>query len=63
MQSETNLRKAGESWQKAKEAERAKAAALYEAMRAYCADGGSEVKAAAVAGVDRMTVRRALGKL
>lgn len=54
---------AGERWHKAKRAERAQAAAMYARICAAVADGMSESEAARVAGVDRMTVRRALGKL
>ena len=54
---------AGKAWKKSKETERARAAELYIAIRNYCENGGTEVKAAELAGVDRMTVRRALGKL
>ena len=54
---------AGKAWKKSKETERARAADLYVAIRNYWDNGGTEVKAAELAGVDRMTVRRALGKL
>jgi hypothetical protein len=57
-----DLTKAGKAWHAAKEREREKMTALYAAIVAYCEDGGSEMKAAQLAGVDRMTVRRALGK-
>lgn len=53
---------AGKVWNKSRETERARAAELYIAIRNYCENGGTEVKAAELAGVDRMTVRRALGK-
>lgn len=57
------LVKAGKAWHDAKRKEREQAAALYEAIRGAVAGGLSEVEAARLAGVDRMTVRRALGKL
>lgn len=57
------LETAGKVWNKSRETERARAAELYIAIRNYCENGGTEVKAAELAGVDRMTVRRALGKL
>jgi DNA-binding GntR family transcriptional regulator len=52
-----------DKWHKARERERALAVALYAAIVAAVESGMSEVQAAKVAGVDRMTVRRALGKL
>lgn len=57
------LRKAGKAWHNAKRRERERAAALYQEIREAVARGLSESEAARVAGVDRMTVRRALGKL
>jgi hypothetical protein len=57
------LETAGKAWAKSKETERARAADLYIAIKEFCDNGGTEVKAAELAGVDRMTVRRALGKL
>lgn len=57
------LRRAGVSWAKAREVERALAAEMYAAIVRAVEGGMSEVQAAKVAGVDRMTVRRALGKL
>lgn len=57
------LRKAGKAWHDAKRRERERAAALYEEIRGAVERGLSESEAARVAGVDRMTVRRALGKL
>lgn len=59
----TPLETAGKVWKKSKKTERARAADLYIAIREFCDNGGTEVKAAELAGVDRMTVRRALGKL
>lgn len=35
---------------------------LYAAIVDYCTNGGTESAAARIANVDRMTVRRALGK-
>lgn len=57
------LTSAGRNWHRAKERERERAAEMYAAIVAYCEAGGTEVNAATLAGVDRMTVRRALGKL
>ena len=57
------LRKAGKAFAAARDRERLAAATLHEAIRKAVADGMSESEAARVAGVDRMTVRRALGKL
>lgn len=59
----SNLSKAGKAFAAARDRERLAAAALHEAIRAAVAQGMSESEAARVAGVDRMTVRRALGKL
>lgn len=50
-------------WHTARDKERALAADLYTAIRNACAEGMTEVEAARIADVDRMTVRRALGKL
>jgi len=57
------LGKVADRWRKARERERALAVELYAAIVAAVNSGMSEVEAARVAGVDRMTVRRALGKL
>jgi DNA-binding GntR family transcriptional regulator len=57
------LGKIADKWHKARERERALAVELYAAIVAAVDSGMSEVQAAKVAGVDRMTVRRALGKL
>jgi hypothetical protein len=57
------LENAGRVWSAAKDDERAAMATLYAAVVAAHAAGVSEVEAARLAGVDRMTVRRALGKL
>ena len=57
------LAKAGKRWNTARERERALAVELYAAIVQAVEGGMSEVQAAKVAGVDRMTVRRALGKL
>ena len=57
-----NLVKAGHAWHAAKTRERERAAETYVAIVAFCAAGGSESEAARLANVDRMTVRRALGK-
>lgn len=59
----TKLAKAGLAWDIAKREERERMAALY-ALMVEAHDGGmTEVEIARTAGVDRMTVRRALGKL
>ena len=57
------LAKIGKRWHAAKDQERALAVELYAAIVQAVEAGMSEVQAAKVAGVDRMTVRRALGKL
>ena len=57
------LRKAGRAWTKARDAERKCAEACHAAIVAAVAAGISERRAATIAGIDRMTVRRALGKL
>ena len=57
------LAKAGKRWHAARDRERALAVELYAAIVQAVEGGMSEVQAAKVAGVDRMTVRRALGKL
>lgn len=57
------LAKTSKKWHAAKDRERALAAELYAAIVQAVEGGMSEVQAAKVAGVDRMTVRRALGKL
>lgn len=57
------LAKVAAKWHRARDKERALAAELYAAIREAVSGGMSEVEAAKVAGVDRMTVRRALGKL
>ena len=56
------LKSVGRKWHAARERERALAAELYEAIVQAVEGGMTEVDAAKVAGVDRMTVRRALGK-
>lgn len=58
---EESLELLGSCWREAREAERAAAAAVYEAIRDASAAGVTQVDIAALAGVDRMTVRRALG--
>lgn len=57
------LHKVSARWHKARERERALAVELYAAIVVAVESGLSEVQAAKIAGVDRMTVRRALGKL
>ena len=58
-----DLEKISKKWHAAKERERELAADLYAAIVEAVDSGMSEVQVAKVAGVDRMTVRRALGKL
>lgn len=58
-----DVAKAGKQWQAAKARERDAAAKLYAAIVQAVEDGLTEVQAAELAGVNRMTVRRALGKL
>jgi hypothetical protein len=57
------LHSAGQAWIVAREDERATAEHVKELMREAHGRGASEVEIARLAGVDRMTVRRALGKL
>lgn len=57
------LGKVADKWHKARERERVLAVELYAAIVAAVDSGLSEVEAAEIAGVNRMTVRRALGKL
>jgi DNA invertase Pin-like site-specific DNA recombinase len=59
----SDLAQAGKRWHTAKTKERQLAAELYAAIRLAVNEGMSESEAARVADVDRMTVRRALGKL
>ena len=58
-----DLAKAGKRWHAARDRERVLAAELYAAIAVAVEGGMTEVQAAKIAGVDRMTVRRALGKL
>ena len=58
-----DLHKIGKTFRAARDRERQASAKLYEAIRLAVLEGMSESEAARVAGVDRMTVRRALGKL
>ena len=60
---EQELRDAGEAFTRAREELSESSTQLYAAIVRACAGGMTEVQAAKVAGVDRMTVRRALGKL
>jgi predicted DNA-binding protein (UPF0251 family) len=59
----SHLSAVAKKWHAARDKERALAAELYEAIRLAVNEGMSESEAARVAKVDRMTVRRALGKL
>lgn len=56
-----DLATAATQWHAAKRAERDAMAVLYAAIRVAVAGGLSQSETARVAGVDRMTVRRALG--
>lgn len=56
------LARHGEAWHAAKAEERRTMAALRKAIVKAVDGGMTESEAARVAGVDRMTVRRALGK-
>lgn len=58
-----DVAKAGKQWHAAKARERDAAAKLYAAIAQAIEAGMTEVQAAQLAGVNRMTVRRALGKL
>lgn len=57
------LHRTGVAWLAAKETERERMADVYEAIRAAHSEKVPETTIAKLAGVDRMTVRRALGKL
>lgn len=57
------LVRAGKAWLKAQERERQAAADCYAAIVRAVEAGMTEVQAAELAGVNRMTVRRAVGKL
>jgi hypothetical protein len=58
----SRLEAVGRRWNAARDRERVLAAELYDAIREAVDGGMTEAEAARVAGVDRMTVRRALGK-
>ena len=58
-----DLAKIARKWHATRARERVQADELYAAIVAACEAGMSEVEAAEIAGVNRMTVRRALGKL
>jgi len=58
----SQLSETAKRWHTAKNRERQLAADLYSSIRLAVDDGMSESEAARVASVDRMTVRRALGK-
>ena len=58
----SKLTSLGNKWTKAKEAERTAAANAYAAIVQAHAAGVPETQIASAVGVDRMTVRRALGK-
>jgi DNA invertase Pin-like site-specific DNA recombinase len=56
------LRGVGEDWARARQDERQTAEKVYECIRAAHADGVPETQIARALGVNRMTVRKALGK-
>ena len=58
----TNLERVGRAWNRARQRERDLAVDLYAAIQYAYEHGMRETEIARVAGVDRMTVRRALGK-
>ena len=58
----TTLAKAGHAWDLAKQKERDRMADLYAAIIAAHDAGMPETEIARTAGVNRMTVRKALGK-
>lgn len=58
----SDLHAAGKAFQDARDAQKLAAARLQIAIREAIAKGMSEKQAAKVAGIDRGTVRRALGK-
>lgn len=60
---EANLTRIGKGWAAAKRKERDVAAMAYAYMREAAEAGIPETRIAELVGVDRMTVRRALGKL
>lgn len=59
----SHLTQVSKRWHAARTKERQLAAELYAAIRLAVNEGMTESEAARVANVDRMTVRRALGKL
>ena len=59
---DTALAAIAKKWHAAKARERARAVELYAAIVQAVEGGMSEVQAAELAGVNRLTVRRALGK-
>lgn len=62
-ETESNLVRIGKRWTTAKARERDAAAFAYAYMREAAEAGIPETRIAELVGVDRMTVRRALGKL
>lgn len=56
------LQGVGKDWAQAREDEREVAEIVYKSIRAAHADGVPETQIAAALGVNRMTVRKALGK-
>ena len=58
----TAITRDGSRWKRSKQAERDAMATLYATITAAAASGITETDIARAAGVDRMTVRRALGK-
>jgi hypothetical protein len=58
----SDLEKVAKKWHAARNRERSLARELHDAIRAAVDGGMTEVVAAEIAGVDRGTVRRAVGK-
>ena len=56
------LEQIGKRWDKARKAERTVAAQMYAVIKSAANIGIAEAEIARLAGVDRMTVRKALGK-
>lgn len=60
--SRQELEQIGKRWAKARKAERTVAAQMYAVIKSAADVGIPEAEIARLAGVDRMTVRKALGK-
>jgi hypothetical protein len=57
-----NLKRVAKQWRNSRNTERDLAAKTYDAIREAVAAGLSESQASKITGIDRMTIRRALGK-